>query len=118
VGIWAPGVQACIPRPDRRGPLQAVITPAGAQAGETTCAFRNGRRTGAEAWTVTATCADPRKRWTTRVTLTARGDRLTWSSRQGSQTYVRCGAPGGLLRAHQEAPMRAQGQETPPRGRA
>jgi hypothetical protein len=90
--------------------LQALITPAGASAGETTCSFRNGRRTGPDTWTFTATCADPRKRWNTRVSLTARGDRLTWSSRQGSQAYVRCGAGGGLLRA--------QGQDAPPRGRA
>jgi hypothetical protein len=37
-----------------------------------------------------ATCSDQRSRWTANVRLEIRGDRLTWSSERGSQTYVRC----------------------------
>jgi len=89
VGQWAPNAQACTPQLKRSGLLPATINEQGAWAGETTCKFQRKKQVGT-AWTMVATCSDQRSRWTANVRLEIRGDRLTWSSERGSQTYVRC----------------------------
>jgi hypothetical protein len=89
VGQWAPSAQACSSQPGRSGLLPATINEQAARAGETTCRFGRKKQIGT-AWTMVATCSDQRSRWTANVRLDVRGDRLTWSSERGSQTYVRC----------------------------
>jgi uncharacterized membrane protein len=89
VGQWAPTAQACRPQLNQSGLLPATISEQGAWAGETTCTFQRRRQSGS-AWTMVAACSDQRSRWTAKVRLEVRGDRLTWSSERGSQTYVRC----------------------------
>jgi hypothetical protein len=75
-----------------------VISPEGAWAGETTCAFKNRNETGS-GWTVVASCSSPREKWTAKVRLTVNGDRLVWSSRRGTQAYLRCDAGVRLANA-------------------
>jgi hypothetical protein len=105
-GIWAPTEKACSPAPSRSGYLPAVINSEGAWAGETTCAFKASKRTG-DTWSIDAVCSDTRSRWKANVRLSVAGNRLTWKSQRGSQTYVRCNQ--GLLRADgaQKPPPRA-----------
>jgi hypothetical protein len=66
-----------------------VISPEGAWAGETMCAFRKRNETD-RGWNVVAKCSNPREQWTSKVSLTLEGDRLVWTSRRGTQTYLRC----------------------------
>jgi hypothetical protein len=89
VGIWGADASACSARLNRKGLLPAVIDDEGAFAGETSCAFKS-RKHVAGAWQVVAACANARSRWTANVRLAVAGNRLTWSSQRGSQTYVRC----------------------------
>jgi hypothetical protein len=88
VGTWASNERACRSRPTNL--LPAVIDNDGARAGETFCAFKK-KRLERDGMHVTATCSSPRERWNANVKLRVEGNRLTWSSRRGSQTYVRCG---------------------------
>lgn len=89
VGHWAPNTRACTPQLNRDGLLPATINDQGAWAGETACMFRRKQQNG-NVWTMAATCSNDRSRWAANVRLEVRGDRLTWSSERGSQTYVRC----------------------------
>jgi hypothetical protein len=89
VGIWGADASACSARLNRTGLLPAVIDDEGAFAGETSCAFKS-RKQVAGAWQVVAACANARSRWTANIRLAVAGNRLTWSSQRGSQTYVRC----------------------------
>jgi uncharacterized membrane protein/peptidoglycan hydrolase-like protein with peptidoglycan-binding domain len=91
VGVWAADVSACSAGANRKGFVPAVIRSDGAQAGETICAFDTKKRTSG-AWNVSATCSNGRERWKTNVRLVADGNRLTWTSQRGTQTYVRCGS--------------------------
>jgi len=95
-GVWATDEKACSPQLKRDGLLPALISAEGAWAGETTCSFRSGKRVGST-WTFAAVRSDARRRWKTNVRMSVAGDRLTWTSRRGSQTYVRC--QPGLLHA-------------------
>ena len=81
-GRWAIDSESCVTFP-------VLLQASGASAGKTSCAFRNTshRRGG---WTISATCSDPRERWTTQVRLTLAGRKLTWSSPRGNETYIRC----------------------------
>jgi hypothetical protein len=47
-------------------------------------------------WTVVAKCSNPRERWTSKLRLTVNDNRLTWTSKRGTQAYTRC-APDVLL---------------------
>ena len=89
VGLWAPDAQACTPQLKQGGLLPATINEQGAWAGETSCQFQRRKQDG-KVWTIVASCFDQRRRWTANVRIETQGDRLTWSSEQGSQTYVRC----------------------------
>ncbi len=87
-GIWAPGT-SCSLRTFRDGSLPTFISADGAWAGETMCIFKNQRQTDT-GWSVIASCSNAREQWATRVNLGIKGDRLTWASKRGIQTYTRC----------------------------
>jgi hypothetical protein len=89
VGIWGADASACSAQGNRKGLLPAVIDNQGATAGETFCAFKDRVKT-IEGWTFTATCTNPRERWTTKVRLETNGSKLIWASQRGTQTYTRC----------------------------
>jgi hypothetical protein len=89
VGVWAPDASTCSARNFRAGVLPAVINADGAWAGETFCVFKNKHQT-ETGWKVIAECSNPRERWTTSVRLTVYGNRLTWTSKRGTQAYTRC----------------------------
>jgi hypothetical protein len=95
-GVWAPE-GACSARDFRDGLLPTVINAEGAWAGETFCQFTNRKQT-ESGWTVVAKCTSPGERWTSRVRLTVNENRLTWTSRRGTQTYTRC--PPDVAMAH------------------
>jgi hypothetical protein len=89
VGVWAPDAATCSARNFREGLLPAVINSEGAWAGETFCVFKAKSQSEA-GWRVTAQCSNPRERWTANIRLTVAGDRLTWTSKRGTQAYTRC----------------------------
>ena len=89
VGVWAPNGGTCSARDFRERVLPAVINTDGAWAGETFCVFKNKNQT-EKGWRVVAECSNPRERWTANVQLTVNGDRLTWTSKRGTQAYTRC----------------------------
>jgi len=89
VGVWAPDPGTCSARNFRERVLPAVINTDGASAGETFCLFKNKTQT-ETGWRVVAECSNPRERWTANVRLTVDGNRLTWTSKRGTQAYTRC----------------------------
>jgi hypothetical protein len=89
VGVWAPDAGTCSARNFRERVLPAVINTDGAWAGETFCLFKNKTPT-ETGWKVVAECSNPRERWTVNVRLTVDGNRLTWTSKRGTQAYTRC----------------------------
>jgi len=95
VGVWSPDAGACSAKQFRDGSLPTVITADGAAAGETFCMFTNRKQT-ENGWTVIAKCSSSRERWTSNVRLTVGDNRLTWTSKRGTQTYTRC-APDLLM---------------------
>jgi hypothetical protein len=82
VGVWGEDEDACLTSP-------AVIRREGARAGDTFCAFGSAKLVEG-VWTLATTCSDQRHRWTVQVRLSVAGDRLTWASPRGTQTYTRC----------------------------
>jgi hypothetical protein len=94
-GVWAPNAGSCSARNFRDGALPTVMNTDGAWAGETFCMFTHQQPT-ENGWKVVAKCSNPRERWTSNVRLTVNGNRLTWTSRRGTQTYTRC-SPDGLM---------------------
>jgi hypothetical protein len=88
VGIWAADARACSAL-DRSGFLLTVIDTDGARAGETLCAFESKRQTKL-GWDVLARCSNSHERWTANVNLSVKDNRLSWKSRRGTQTYLRC----------------------------
>jgi hypothetical protein len=98
VGIWGADASACSPRLNRDGLLPAVIDGDGAWAGETFCAFQSKKQT-ADGWNVVASCTNVHDRWIANVRLVVNGNRLTWTSPRGSQSYVRCKRGSGVARA-------------------
>ena len=97
VGVWAPNPGSCSARDFREGALPAVISADGASAGETFCSFSNKKQT-ESGWSVLARCTNQKEHWTTKVQLTVKDNRLTWTSRRGTQAYTRC-APDVLMAA-------------------
>jgi hypothetical protein len=97
VGVWAPNTGTCSARDFREGALPAVISTDGAWAGETFCMFSNKKQT-QTGWSVTAKCSSPKERWTANVRLTVKDNKLTWTSKRGTQAYARC-SPDVLMAA-------------------
>ena len=59
--------------------------------------FSNKKQTPA-GWSVTAKCSSPKERWTANVRLTVKDNKLTWTSKRGTQAYSRC-SPDVLMAA-------------------
>ena len=95
VGIWAPDAGTCSARDFREGMLPAVINADGAWAGDTFCVFEDKKQT-ETSWSVVAKCSNRREHWTAKVRLTVHSNRLTWTSKRGTQIYTRC-APDVLM---------------------
>jgi hypothetical protein len=95
VGVWAPDAGTCSARSFRDGVLPTVINTDGAWAGDTFCMFTKQKRT-ETGWMVVAKCSKPGERWTSNVRLTVNENRLTWTSKRGTQAYTRC-APDVLM---------------------
>jgi peptidoglycan hydrolase-like protein with peptidoglycan-binding domain len=89
VGVWGASNAACSAQSGAKGLLPAVIDNGGARAGETVCKFKQKQQVG-DHWSFVASCANRNDRWTARVQLETNGNRLTWSSQRGRQTYLRC----------------------------
>ncbi len=96
-GVWAPDTGACSVRDFQEGLLPTIIKTDGAWAGETFCAFKKRQET-KTGWRVVANCSNEREHWTTDVRLIVKNNRLTWSSKRGTQSYKRC-APDFLITA-------------------
>src|SRR5262249_40457125 len=89
VGVWVPEPGSCSARESRDGLLKALITTRGARAGGTSCAFTKREQSDGD-WRMLARCSNGHERWTTSVRLTVQGNRLIWTSKRGTQAYVRC----------------------------
>jgi hypothetical protein len=98
-GVWAPDPSSCSLQSFRDGLLPTVINVEGASAGDTFCSFRNQQemQTG---WRMDALCSNKQQRWSARVHLSVNGDRLTWKSQRGSQSYTRCMSDLRVAQAH------------------
>ena len=88
VGVWAPETGSCSAR-NREGVLTAIINERGARAGKTSCVFKEQRWTERD-WRILANCTNGHERWTSKVRLMVKGDRLVWTSKRGTQAYTRC----------------------------
>jgi hypothetical protein len=97
VGVWAPNAGTCSAREFREGTLPAIISAEGAWAGETFCLFSSKKQIDS-GWSVVAKCTSPKEHWIAKVRLTVKENRLTWTSRRGTQAYSRC-APDVLMAA-------------------
>jgi hypothetical protein len=89
IGVWAPNAGTCSASDFRAGALPAVISADGAWAGETFCMFSSKKQTDT-GLSVVAKCTSPKERWTAKVRLTVKDNRLKWASRRGTQVYTRC----------------------------
>lgn len=98
VGVWAPDTGTCSARDFRDGNLPTVINAEGAWAGDTFCTFTNKKET-ENGWNVVAKCSTPQEHWTSNVRLTVNENRLTWSSRRGTQAYTRCASDVTMMQA-------------------
>jgi hypothetical protein len=90
VGVWAAEPRACASRSRAGNDLLTVVDERGAWAGESTCSFRDKKQIGGTEWEVKAACADGSARWESTVRLSVSRNKLKWSGKRGSQTYVRC----------------------------
>jgi hypothetical protein len=87
-GVWGADPSACSAR-NTRGYFPTVIDADGARAGETFCRFKSKKQV-ADGWELVARCSNQHQRWTSNVRLRFEGERLNWTSKRGSQSYVRC----------------------------
>ena len=88
-GKWAAHPAACSSREKRTAYLPLTIDQRGAKAGGASCSFRRTAQDG-NRWSVSATCTDAKESWDAHVRLVLAGNKLTWTSERGSQTYTRC----------------------------
>jgi hypothetical protein len=98
VGRWAADMKACSHKATKSGYLPTVIETRRARAGDASCSFTDKRQAGST-WRFVAQCTSGAERWTAHIEVAVVGDRLTWTSERGSQTYVRCQQPLELARA-------------------
>jgi len=92
VGRWAGDMKACSHKATKSGYLPTVIETRRARAGDASCSFTEKRQAGST-WRLVAQCTSGAERWTAHIEVAVVGDRLTWTSERGSQTYVRCQQP-------------------------
>jgi hypothetical protein len=89
-GTWSPDRGVCTRKAaDKAGVFLMRIDENGARSGDTTCTFLRRQQDG-DTWTVSARCSGQEQRWTSRVRLDLSGNKLTWQSERGTQTYARC----------------------------
>ena len=89
-GKWASHPSACSGSAKRRtAHLPLTIDQRGARAGGASCSFRRTAQDG-NRWSVAATCTSDSETWDANVRLVLAGNKLTWSSERGAQTYTRC----------------------------
>jgi hypothetical protein len=89
-GTWSPDRGVCTRKSaDKAGVFLMRIDENGARSGDTTCTFVRRQQDG-DTWTVSARCSGPEQRWTSRVRLDLSGNKLSWQSERGTQTYARC----------------------------
>ena len=89
-GKWASNRAACSERGSKRTALLPLtIDQRGARAGGASCSFRRTEQAG-NRWSVAATCTSDTESWNANVRLVLAGNKLTWSSERGAQTYTRC----------------------------
>jgi hypothetical protein len=88
-GTWWPGTSC--PARERRSALTPMLLNAqSARAGKTSCRFTNEPVQNGSVWTVAALCSNAGERWRASIRLAFVGNRLTWASERGTQTYTRC----------------------------
>ena len=85
VGRWAEEAADC----SAPGGSPLRITVRQAEKSGTVCKFGAPLRDGS-AWRVQAVCTGEGKTWNANVSLSVAGDRLTWSSERGTDSFVRC----------------------------
>lgn len=90
-GRWAPAAEACSADDKRSSYIPLTIDRRGAKAGDAACRFGALRPSGDRSWNVAASCSSGGERWTSNVKLTLVGNKLTWKSARGTQSYLRCG---------------------------
>jgi hypothetical protein len=110
VGIWGANANVCSAKtPSVSNPL-AIISDDGATAGDISCAFDNMKFDGSS-WQTVAKCTDGREHWRSAVRLAVKNDRLTWTSRRGSESYQRCDRAVSVTTAQ---PAKPQGNSSFP----
>ena len=85
VGRWAEEAADC----NTPGGSPIRISVRQAEKNGTVCKFGAPLRDGS-AWRVQAVCTGRGKTWNANVSLSIAGDRLTWSSERGTDSFVRC----------------------------
>jgi hypothetical protein len=61
-----------------------------AKTGDVACEFHSTQQESSNMWRLRARCVNGSERWNANVRLTRAGSKLTWSSKRGTTTYVRC----------------------------
>ena len=87
VGEWAEEVVDCKPSHAGGAPLRISVRQA--EKSGAVCKFGPALREGS-AWRLPADCTAGGKSWNSNVRLSVSGDRLTWSSERGTDSFVRC----------------------------
>src|SRR5262249_2091552 len=84
VGKWGVDVAEC-----GKSPVKVTARRAADTSG-TACEFRSTQRESSNVWRVRALCTNEDDHWNANIRFTLSGSKLTWSSEQGTTTYVRC----------------------------
>jgi peptidoglycan hydrolase-like protein with peptidoglycan-binding domain len=87
VGGWAEEVVDCKPPHAGGAPLRISVRQA--EKSGTVCKFGPALREGS-AWRLQSVCKEGEKTWNANIRLSVSGDRLTWSSERGTDSFVRC----------------------------
>src|SRR5215471_5560080 len=82
-GRWGIDLAEC-----RDSPIK--ITARRVEAFGTECEFHSTQRESSNVWRLRAECASKTERWNANIRLTVSTSKLTWSSKRGTETYVRC----------------------------
>jgi peptidoglycan hydrolase-like protein with peptidoglycan-binding domain len=96
-GGWAIDTAQCRQAESGQAPLS--IDARRAQAFGGTCEFKSVQRDGYNVWRVQAVCSFDGNSWDAKIRLTLNGGRLTWTSKRGTTTYVRCSASRSASRS-------------------
>jgi hypothetical protein len=89
VGKWAGHRSACSSKNKKTAYIPLTLSERGAKAGGASCMFHKLARHG-RTWNIEAKCRNSVESWDSQVRLVLAGPKLTWSSRRGTETYMRC----------------------------